>query len=137
MSEPHPQESRISEVLAPPSQSAPSAWPDRIPVAERVRARLAEDDDGAPTSYFGRQLQMSLLALQEYANEFDREGQREKAVQIHMVVLKHLAKTEAATPPPIPSAEQIAAMEAEVARMSDDELAAAMKKEETEPDSGS
>ena len=42
---------------------------------------MAEDEDGSSTTYFGSQLRASLIALQEYADEFDRESQREKAVQ--------------------------------------------------------
>ena len=78
---------------------------------------------------------MSLLALQEYANEFDREGQREKAVQIHMVLLKQLAKMEAVAPPPEQSYEENSASEAKLRSMTDEQLLAGMK--EIEPDTGS
>jgi len=64
--------------------------------------------------------------LQDYAKQFDDEGQREKAVQIHLVLVKHL---KGAANTPEYSAEERAElqrltdarMEAEVAAMSDEE----------------
>jgi hypothetical protein len=88
-------------------------------MAERVRDLMVTDT--TPAADVASQLRASLVALQEYADEFDREGQREKAVQIHLVLLKHLAKI-VPLQSPLPSATDIAALEAEVALMSDDEL---------------
>jgi hypothetical protein len=51
---------------------------------------MAKPEEDWPTSYFGRELQRSLLTLQDYARQLDEEGQREKAVQIHLVLVKYL-----------------------------------------------
>jgi hypothetical protein len=119
VNEPRLQDSRVGEVLVQPASSLPDLRASRIPMADRVRGLLASD--ATPAGDVGFQLRASLVALREYADEFDREGQREKAVQIHLVLLKHLAKI-VPVQSPLPSATDIAALEAEVALMSDDEL---------------
>ena len=118
VNEPRLQDSRVGEVLVQPASSLPDLRASRIPMADRVRGLLASD--ATPAGDVGFQLRASLVALREYADEFDREGQREKAVQIHMVILKHLAKMPLQSP--LPSAPDTAALEAEVALMSDEEL---------------
>jgi hypothetical protein len=75
VAEPRSQETRAAQVLAMASRD-PNLPFDRVAIAERVKKRLTEDEDDDATSapYFGRQLRASLVALQEYADEFDREG---------------------------------------------------------------
>jgi hypothetical protein len=81
VTEPRTQETRPAQVLAKAGPPLPEQRAGRIPIADRVSKRMAENEDGSSTTYFGSQLRASLMALQEYADEFDREGQREKAVQ--------------------------------------------------------
>ena len=69
-------------------------------------------------------------ALELHAEDFDAFGQKEKAAQISMVLLKHTKEIYLAKAPGAacqPSAEQIAAWKAEVAAMTDEELRAGLK----------
>jgi hypothetical protein len=95
----------------------------------RVAKLMAKPQEDWPTSYFGRELQRSLLPLQDYAKQFDDEGQREKAVQIHLVLVKHLKELANESHQSLSAEERAelerlreAEMEAEVAAMSDEEL---------------
>jgi hypothetical protein len=133
ISMPRLQDTLAAQVLAMASRD-PNLPLDRIAIVERVKKRLTEDedDDATPAPYFGRQLRACLVALQEYADEFDCEGQREKAVQIHMVILKQLKglPTEALIHSSRLSPATEAAIEAAAARLSDEELARAVQQNE-------
>ena len=97
---------------------------------ERVVQRMAEQGPGAPTDYWGRHLLKNILALELYAEVYEAADQTEKAVQISMVLLKHIKEIYLAKAPGAacqPSADENAAMEAEVAAMSDEELKRADK----------
>jgi hypothetical protein len=73
--------------------------------------------------YLAREFRRSVLTLQEYAREFDQENQREKAVQIHIMLVKHLKGVANDSHPSGVSPEEEARIEAEVRAMSDEELA--------------
>ena len=95
----------------------------------RVAKLMAKPQEDWPTSFFGRELQRSLLTLQDYARQFDDEGQRERAVQIHLVLVKHLKELANESQQSLSSEERAELerlrdeeMEAEVAAMSDEEL---------------
>ena len=98
----------------------------RLGTYARVAKLMAKPKEDWPTSYFGRELQRSLLTLQDYARPFDDEGQREKAVQIHLVLVKHLKDLANDSRPSGLSAEEESRMdreiEARVAAMTDEEL---------------
>jgi hypothetical protein len=91
---------------------------------------MAELEPDAPTDYWGRQLLKTISALELHAEDFDAAGQKERAAQISMVLLKQIKEIYVARGPQAPrsvSADQIAALEAEVAAMSDEELERALK----------
>ena len=50
---------------------------------------MAEPEPDAATDYWGRQLLKIISALELQAEDFDALGQKEKAAQISMVLLKH------------------------------------------------
>jgi hypothetical protein len=88
-SEPRAQDTRVAQVLGTKTPEVAEA--KRLGTYTSVAKLMAKPEEDWPTSYFGRELQRSLLTLQDYARQFDYEGQREKAaVQIHLVLIKHL-----------------------------------------------
>jgi hypothetical protein len=88
VAEPRSQDTRVAQVLGTKTPEVAEA--KRLGTYARVAKLMAKPENDWPTSYFGRELQRSLLTLQDYARQFDDEGQREKAVQIHLVLVKHL-----------------------------------------------
>ena len=124
--EPRTDDTRTARVLAAKTSAVVehAAGELRIAIAQRVAERMARQDDIAPAGYYGQELRRSLITLQEYADEFDREGQREKAVQVHFVLVKYLKDLAAAEEPLCHrlEADEMARMEAEVAAMGDEEL---------------
>lgn len=93
------------------------------------RATGAIDEVRLRTFGYGS-LRKYSLALELYAEDYEAAGGTEKTVQISMVLLKHTKEIylsqgpEAAGPN---SAEQDAALEAEAAPLSDEELERAVK----------
>jgi len=124
--EPRTDDTRTARVLAAKASTVVehAAGELRIAIAQRVAERMARQEDIAPAGYYGQELRRSLITLQEYADEFDREGQREKAVQVHFVLVKYLKDLAAAEEPLCHrlEADEMARMEAEVAAMGDEEL---------------
>ena len=125
---PRLQDTRTAQVLGKTSglaQQEPIPQAQQIGIWERVDQRMAEQGIGTPTDYWGQCLLKYISALELYAQDYDDAGQTEKAVQISMVLLKHTKEIFLAITPESasqPSAEELAAMEAEVAAMSDEEL---------------
>ena len=122
------QDTRVAQVLGTKTPAVAEA--KRLGTYARVAKLMAKPQEDWPTSYFGRELQRSLLTLQDYARQFDDEGQREKAVQIHLVLVKHLKELANESQQSLSTEERAelqrlrdAEMEAEVAAMSDEELA--------------
>jgi hypothetical protein len=127
VTEPRTQDTRLAQVFGTKTPEVAEA--ERLATYARVAKLMAKPQEDWPTSYFGRELQRSLLTLQDYARQFDDEGQREKAVQIHLVLVKHL-KELANESQPLSSEERAelerrrdAEMEAEFSAMTDEELA--------------
>jgi hypothetical protein len=121
VTEPRSQDTRITQVFGPMTPEVITEA-QRLGTYERVAKLMAKPEEGWPTSYYGREFQRALLTLQDYAKQFDDEGQREKAVQIQLVVMKHLKDLAKETPSPAFSSEEEARMRAEVEAMSDEEL---------------
>jgi hypothetical protein len=120
VTEPRSQETRVAQVLGTKTPEVAEA--KRLGTYARVAKLMAKPEEDWPTSYFGRELQHSLLTLQDYARQFDDEGQREKAVQIHIMLVKHLKGVANDSHPEGLSPEEEARIRAEVEAMSDEEL---------------
>jgi hypothetical protein len=127
VTEPRMQDTRVAQVLG--TKRTEIAEAKRLGIYARVAKLMAKPQEDWPTSFFGRELQRSLLTLQDYARQFDDEGQRERAVQIHLVLVKHLKELANESQQSLSSEERAELerlrdeeMEAEVAAMSDEEL---------------
>jgi hypothetical protein len=99
---------------------------------ERVSQRMAAQEEGAPAGYWGGVVLKNVAMLELFAEDYVAAGQVEKAVQIHMVLLKYLTKVYLAQEANVPNqlsaeeaaalAEQDAALKAKIAGMSIEEL---------------
>jgi hypothetical protein len=124
VAEPRSQDTRLAQVFG--SKTPEIGGDKRIAIHKRVAKLMTSAEREAPlSSYLAREFRRSVLTLQEYAREFDGEGQREKAVQIHIMLVKHLKGVANDSHPEGLSPEEEARMEAEAEAMSDEELAAA------------
>ena len=122
ITEPRPQDTRVTQVFAP--KPAKLEGRKRIAIHKRVAKLMTRAEREAPLNdYLAREFRRSVLTLQEYAREFDQENQREKAVQIHIMLVKHLKGVANDSHPSGVSPEEEARIEAEVRAMSDEELA--------------
>jgi hypothetical protein len=79
-----------------------------------------------PTIYFGRELQRSLRTLQDYARQFDDEGQRERGAET-FGVWSSISRTwpKRHVPAGLTAEDEVrmeAAIEAQVKAMTDEEL---------------
>ena len=121
VTEPRTQDTRLAQVFG---NKTPEIGRDqRIAINKRVAKLMARAEREAPLNdYLAREFRRSVLTLQEYAREFDLENQREKAVQIHIMLVKHLKGVANDSHPAGISAEEEPAMEATVRAMSDEEL---------------
>jgi hypothetical protein len=115
---------RTSQVFGP--QVFPNGKPPRRPdIWRRVQRRLRAEVD-APSGYWNRKQRQYALTLEEFAKDFTATGHVKEATQIHLVLYgksQLLAVTEGMREPPGLSPEEEARIEAEVAAMSDEELA--------------
>jgi hypothetical protein len=132
---PRLQDTRTTQVLSKSSASTsdlPSNEAHRMTMQERVSQTMAVQQEGAPAGYWGQAVLKNVAMLELFAEDYVAAGQVDKAVQIHMVLLKYLTKVYLAQEPNFPNqfsaeeaaalAEQDAALEAKLAGMSIEEL---------------
>jgi hypothetical protein len=99
--------------------------PHRPDIWRRVQWRLKADTE-APSGYWNRKQRQYALTLEEFAKDFTATGPRQEATQIYPVLYgttQPLAVTEGMREPSCISREEEARIQAEVAAMSDEELA--------------
>ena len=129
VTEPRPQDTRVTQVFG--AKPVMLEGSKRIAIHKRVAKLMTRAEREAPLNdYLAREFRRSVLTLQEYAREFDGEGQREKAVQIHIMLVKHLKGVANDSPPAGISPEEEARIQAEVAAMSDAELGLALDRKD-------